>query len=273
MSPQDNWQSRFLVPRGFFTPARRIVNFLVARLPAPAQKLAVSALHRVAGRWPALMRLVGMVPRGAHTNGAPPPVVSNGVSDDVTRQETLSRLRGADDYADRARAAGALAHANDAEATAALVAALRDRSSEVAAQAAEALGHHRNAIATAALRGALENRDGFHSPETRAAAVRALGSLLPESEAGVLASAVADVDATVSLSAIAALADRDERTSAQALIGVLENRAGFYLPLTRQAAARALFRLQHCDAARVRGILEGEMDQTVREELQLIASR
>lgn len=277
VSPQDSWQSRFLVPRGFFTPARRIVDFLVARLPAPAQKLAVSALHRVAGRWPALMRLVGMVPRGARTNGAPPSVVSNGVaggvSDKVKRQETLSRLRGADDYAERARAAGALAHANDAESTAALVAALRDRSSEVAAQAAEALGHHRNAIATAALRGALENRDGFYSPETRASAVRALGSLLPESEAGVLASAVADVDATVSLSAIAALADRDERTSAQALIGVLENRAGFYLPLTRQAAARALFRLRHCDAARVRSILEGEMDQTVRDELQLIASR
>ena len=154
-----------------------------------------------------------------------------------------------------------------------LIACLKDADETVRCQAAEALGHHRNAIATAALRGALENRDGFHSPETRASAVRAIGSLLPESEAGVLASAVADVDATVSLSAIAALADRDERTSAQALIGVLENRAGFYLPLTRQAAARALFRLRHCDTARVRGILEGEMDQTVREELQLIASR
>ncbi len=272
MSPRDTWQSRFLVPRGFFTPARRIVDFLVARLPAPAQKRAGSALQKAASRWPALMRLVGMTPTTPQANGMPP-AVPEIISDELARQATLVRLRGADDYTDRVRAAGSLAHADDAEVTAALVAALRDRSSEVATQAAESLGHHRNEVSTAALRGALENRDGFYSPETRASAVRALGSLLPENEAGVLASAVADIDATVSLSAIAALADRDERTSAQTLIDVLENRAGFYLPLTRQAAARALFRLKHCDRDRVRGLLEAESDATVRNELQLIASR
>ena len=48
---------------------------------------------------------------------------------------------------------------------------------------------------------------------------------------------------------------------------------GFYLPLTRVAAARALLRLQHCDRDRVRGLLEAESDAKVREELQLIASR
>ena len=96
---------------------------------------------------------------------------------------------------------------------------------------------------------------------------------MPENEGGVLASAVADVDATVSLSAIAALADCDEGASARTLLGVLEDRAGFYLPLTRVAAARALLRLQHCDRDRVRGLLEAESDAKVREELQLIASR
>ncbi len=270
MSPQDTRQSRFLVPRGLLTPARRIFDFLVKRLPAPAQRLAVSALHTVAGRWPALMRLVGMVPR---TNGAAATVISNATSDDVTRRETLVRLREANDFADRARAAGALAHVHDEETTRALVAALRDASSEVAAQAAEALGHHHGDAATAALRGVLENRDGYHSAETRASAVRALGALLPENQGSFIASAVADIDAIVSLAAIAALAERDEGASAGALIGVLENRAGFYLPLTRQAAARALLRLRHCDVDRVRGLLEGESDATVREELQLIASR
>jgi hypothetical protein len=273
VSPQDTWQSRLLAPRSVFTPARRLLHFVVARLPAPAQKLAVSALHKAAGRWPALTRLIGMVPGPTPSNGAPPAVAPDLVSDPVRRRDSILRLRGSGDFADRARAAAALAHMDDDEATAALVAALRDPSSEVGAQAAEALGHHRNEAALSALRGALENRDGFYSPETRSSAVRALGALLPENEGGVLASAVADVDATVSLSAIAALADRDEGASARALLGVLEDRAGFYLPLTRVAAARALLRLQHCDRDRVRGLLEAESDAKVREELQLIASR
>jgi HEAT repeat protein len=255
-------------------PARRIVNFLVARLPAPAQKLAVTALHRVASRWPALMRIVGMVPRSAHANGVAPTVVPDVIADAAARKETLVRLRSAGDYADRARAAASLAHSVDDETTAALAAALRDPSAEVAAQAAEALGHHRNAVATAALLAALENRDGFvYSPEARASAVRALGGLLPENEGGVIAVAVADLDATVSLSAIAALADRDEPASARSLILVLEDRAGFYLPLTRQAAARALLRLKDCDKHRIHKLLESESDATVREELQVIASR
>ncbi len=266
MSPQETRQSRFLVPRGLLTPARRILDLLVKRLPPPAQRLAVSALHTAAGRWPALMRLVGIVPP---TNGAAAPIVP----DDVTLRETLARLREGSDFADRARAAQALTHVHDEEATRALVAALRDASSEVAAQAAEALGHHRGEAATVALRGVLENRDGYHSAVTRASAVRALGALLPENEGSLIASAVADIDATVSLAAIAALGERDEGASAGALIGVLENRAGFYLPLTRQAAARALLRLRHCDGDRVRGLLEGESDATVRHELQLFADR
>jgi hypothetical protein len=273
VSLQDTWQSRLLAPRRFFTPARRILHFLVERLPPPAQKLAVSALHKVARRWPALTRLIGMVAGPTPTNGAPTAVAPDLASDPVTRRDSILRLRGSGDFADRARAAATLAHVVDDEATAALVAALRDPASEVAAQAAEALGHHHSEVAVSALRGALENHDGFYSPETRSSAVRALGALLPESEGGVLASAVADVDATVSLSAIAALADRDEGASAQALLGVLEDRAGFYLPLTRVAAARALLRLRHCDEDRVRGLLEAESDAKVREELQLIASR
>jgi hypothetical protein len=273
VNAQDTWQSRFLVPRRFFTPARRILHFLVERLPAPAQELAISALHKVAGRWPALMRLIGEVPGRTRTNGAPPAAASDAIPDPAKRKDSILRLRGSGDFMDRMRAAATLAHVVDDEATAALVAALRDPSSEVASQAAEALGHHHNEAAVSALRGALENRDGFYSPETRSSAVRALGAILPEDEGGVLASAVSDVDATVSLSAIAALADRDEGASARALLGVLEDRAGFYLPLTRVAAARALHRLQHCDRDRVRWLLEGESDAGVREELQRIASR
>ena len=75
----------------------------------------------------------------------------------------------------------------------------------------------------------------------------------------------------MSLAAIAALAERDESLSAGALMGVLENRAGYYLPLTRQAAARALLRLHHCDKDRLRDLLDIEYDATVREALSSLA--
>lgn len=197
---------------------------------------------------------------------APPPASS------AARGDLLARLRGASDYANRARAALALAQVTDGESTAALVAALRDSSSEVAAQAAESLAHHRGAVAESALRAVLENREGYFSSETRASAVRALGMMLPTDQGTPLATAVADLDALVSLAAIAALAERDESTSAGALLGVLENRAGYYLPLTRQAAARALLRLHHWDRDRLRGVLETEYDATVREALSSLAS-
>jgi HEAT repeat protein len=188
------------------------------------------------------------------------------------REQHLARLRDGGDYGDRARAALALANVTDPEATAALVAALRDQSSEVAAQAAEALAQHRGDVATSALRGVLENREGYFSSETRASAVRSLGTLLPAGEGAVVAGALGDVDALVSLAAIATLAERDESMSAGALMGVLEDRRGFYLPLTRHAAARALGRLHHYDRDRLRGLLSAEYDDVVRETLSFMAN-
>ena len=77
---------------------------------------------------------------------------------------------------------------------------------------------------------------------------------------------------SVSLAAIATLAERDESTSAGALMGVLEDRRGFYLPLTRQAAARALGRLHHYDRDRLRGVLAMEYDDAVRNALSVMAN-
>jgi HEAT repeat protein len=155
----------------------------------------------------------------------------------------------------------------DDEAILALTAALRDTSAEVAVEAAEALGKHRRHGAISALRAALDNTDGYYSPMTRAASVRSLGALLPSDQAAVIATAVTDVDPLVSLAAIAALAERDEAASRNALEVVLENRAGFYLPLTRQAAARALLQLRRWDDDKYRAWLDNEADVTVREAL------
>jgi HEAT repeat protein len=267
----------------FVMPARRALQLLLGRLPPPAQRLGASALRVAAARWPALSRLLGVTPSSpvvpdhgplaADPSAAvPSPSPAPSSAKVAGREEQLARLREASDYAERTRAALALARITDAEATAALVAALRDTSSEVAAQAAEALAYHRGDLATSALRGVLENRDGYFNAVTRASAVRALGTLLPVDQGTPIAAAVRDVDAIVSLAAIAALAERDESLSAGALMGVLEDRAGYYLPLTRQAAARALLRLRHYDRDRLRGLLASEYDATVREALSSLAN-
>jgi hypothetical protein len=286
--PQNAPQSRLLAVRGLLAaPARRAIKLLFARIPPAQQQIATSALHAAATRWPQLSRLLGFLP--ASSNGpiaAPASTFRDTMADEAPptlahpprtsappqppqapHRPHLAQLRDASDYAERARAALALAKTVDPETTSALVAALRDPSSEVAAQAAEALGHHPGDQATTALQGVLENRDGFFNPMTRASAVRALGLLLPANHGFPVVSAVADVDALVSLAAIAALAERDENASADALMGVLENRAGFYLPLTRQAAARALSRLRNYEPERLRRLLETEYDSAVRESL------
>jgi len=183
------------------------------------------------------------------------------------RATSLEALRSATDLVDRIRAARTLASIRDEETTAALAAALRDASAEVAVEAAEALGRHRGPGAIGALRAALDNSDGYYNPMTRAASVRALGAILPSDEAALIANAVTSVDPMVSLAAIAALAERDEPASRDALAAVLENRAGFYLPLTRQAAARALLQLRRWDEEKYRTLLENEADATVRESL------
>jgi len=296
VTQNDAPQSRFLAVRGLLTPARRAIRLLFARIPPAQQQLATTALHAAAARWPQLSRLLNLfpvatpepiaapagasAPRGASRDSEaraplerpPQAPLAPPAPSQASHRPHLAQLRDASDYAERARAALALSKTVDAETTAALVAALRDPSSEVAAQAAEALGNHRGDVATSALESVLENRDGFFNPMTRASAVRALGVLLPPNQAAPVVSAVADIDALVSLAAIAALAERDETASAGALMGVLENRAGFYLPLTRQAAARALMRLQNYEPERLRRLLETEYDATVRETLASLAN-
>jgi hypothetical protein len=286
-------QNRLLAVRGLLTPAGRALRVLLARLPdpaallgrlpAPAQKLGIVALRGAAARWPLLARLLGGALGGGdamRVESTPGPTPADAPAEmdekaDVSAPalaEQMTRLREAGDYAERARAAQALGFMANAEATAALVAALRDKSSEVAAQAAESLARHGGAEAAAALRGVIENTDGFFNATTRASAVRALGQVLPTGEGTPISAAVGDVDALVSLAAIAALAERDDTVSAGALIGVLEDRRGFYLPLTRQAAARALLRLHRYDRDRLRGLLETESDVTVRDALSSLAN-
>jgi len=196
--------------------------------------LAIVAVQPLIEKWPLLSQLVGASP-AAPRKGTRPVV-------DTTE-------------------------APSAAVTAAHVAALRDPSAEVAVKAAESLRSHRTDEVRQALRDVLENRDGFFNTATRAAAARSLGAVLPRGVSKPLVDAVADLHAEVSLAAIAALVERDEPASQQALLGVLENRSDFYLPLTRGAAARGLLRLAPPDAGRVRKLLDREHDPDVRRAL------
>jgi HEAT repeat protein len=140
-------------------------------------------------------------------------------------------------------------------------------------EAAEALQRHPPELAAPALREVLDNRDGYFSAATRAAAVRALGVLLPTGDGDAFATAVADLDASVSLAAIGALVERREDTSVDVLLRVLEDRKGFYVPPTRHAAARGLALLGMGDPRRVSALLQNESDAIVREALASLPAR
>jgi hypothetical protein len=206
------------------------------RAPRLVQRLAGATLNRLERRWPTLARLLGRTPH----------------------VEPARRVRVEQGHAE---------FPMDGRTTAELIAALRDPAAEAAVQAAEALRDHPGEATVAALREVLTNGSGYFNGATRAAAVRTLGTLLPSGALSPLYSAVRDVDGSVSLSAIAAIVDRAEDGCAEALLTVLEDASGFFLPPTRRAAARGLDRIRSADPARVQALLARESDALVRDAL------
>jgi HEAT repeat protein len=216
--------------------APRIVQAL--RAPHVVQRLAGATLSRLERRWPTLARLLGRIP----------------YVERVERVEHVTRVE---------RVEMAL----DPRTTAALIAALRDPSAEVAVDAAEMLRSRPGPATVEALREVLANREGYFNGATRAAAVLTLGALSPAGDLAAVYGALADVDATVSLSAIAAIVDRADDGCAEALLKLLEDGSGFYLPPTRRAAARGLDRIRSADPTRVKALLDRESDAAVRDAL------
>jgi hypothetical protein len=132
-----------------------------------------------------------------------------------------------------------------------LLLALRDPSAEVAAAAATVLGacteESTQAQCHAALLEALENHDGYFSPLTRVAALQSLvhrlGAPPTPPELAPLLQAVRDLDAEVSMAAIAAVAAHaPARVVLDHLFPVAFDETNFFLPMVRSAATRALER-------------------------------
>jgi len=229
-------------------------------LRGEAQRFGAQTFERVSARWPALAELVhgfagdpwSSTHATAYEHGRP--IVGPGpitlevvaatplATEPAAAHTLLTELAGAPAWQDRASAARRLAHSTAADVVAALGEALRDPSAEVAVAAAEVLGLRAEASALHALSRVLQNHDGYFSPIARVAALRELARRLGPTQLELIVEALRDVDAEVSIAAIAALAERVPQRMAELLLPITRDQSGFFLPIVRQTAVNALAR-------------------------------
>lgn len=262
----------------------RLARLFDRPLTAKVQRLGAQSLKRVADRFPQVADLLSKA-RDAYTvqatrkathSQAPglsskaPSRSSNPVEswlDALTHPDWQTRAEAARDLADVSLSAATFDRTMRREVEDALVEALRDPSAEVAASAAVALAYHNTEGGVRALLEVAKNQEGFFSPVVRAAAVHGLAGTGRASGLSAVHAAVQDVDAEVSLSAIAALTTHVPAQAATSLLPVLDESFGYYLPLVRLAAAEALVRAALLSPEEATTRLAREQDANVREVL------
>jgi len=266
--------TRSIIPRALQSRASRALRVALRRLPPRVQRLGMQlglrALTPVMKRWPTVLQLLGLAPlEPAGKAGGDARFGGETVRTGAPRVEGwLSILASNADVASRVKSIRAIAEIRQPSVTLALTTALRDPSAEVAAEAADALRHHPGESAALALRNVVANADGYFTGGVRAAAIRTLSVILPRGDGAPITAAVADADAEVSVAAIAGVVDRNEQGGADALLTVLENPRGYYVALTRGAAARGLLRMPTPpEQSRLRALIDTEHDGDVREIL------
>lgn len=232
-------------------------------LPKPLQRITERGLARLSERIPEISELLTGKRKSALRSV--PPV-------SAPLHDLVAQLAAAD-YRARLRAVQALVHHREKAASDALSAALRDRSVEVAVAAVSSLQIVAGTKARPTLLKVLENEHGYYHPLVRAAAVHALGGLLSEAECGPIVSALRDHDAEVSIAAISALGASAPQSAGQLLLQVIENQDGFFLPITRLAAARGLERLSWLPKESLERVRGGEQDPQLTEILARVAER
>jgi hypothetical protein len=237
----------------------------LGRVGGQVQRLGERAFARLLHRWPALADLVTESSqsvrrrRPAKSNGASNGSKgSKGPLDETSIEALVVQLVTAPNWQSRVSAAEALALLDGEGVPQALTRALRDTSVEVAIAAIDALARRQDRESLDALRIVLDNRDGYFSPVTRVAALSALGRLLADNELAPVMACVRDMDAEVSIGAIAVVADRKPTTAAEHLLPVLQDSSGYFLPLVRLAAANALTRAGALTPELAQGLLDRE---------------
>jgi HEAT repeat protein len=144
------------------------------------------------------------------------------------------------DPATRATAVVAMGRLADHAAAAPLIGALRDTDADVAREAATSLGVLGDASAVEPLIAVLQNADGYYHPVVRAAATFSLGQLHDLRAFEPLVEAISDPVAEASAEAIRSLATLADPRCIDALLTVIRNEHGFFLPTARRAAILAL---------------------------------
>jgi HEAT repeat protein len=182
--------------------------------------------------------------------------------------QLLHELSSAEDWQRRARAAERLTAAEADGVAAGLVRALSDRSVEVAVAAIVALSGRRESRVDSALLEVVRSTDGYYSPMTRARAIGVLAERLARSELAPIFDAVRDVDADVSVAAIAAIGEHAREAAGSILLPLLMDRSGYYLPLVRLAAAKALEAADALTPDVAGQLLEDEPDPAVQKLLE-----
>ncbi len=246
------------------------------RVGGQVQRLGERAFARVLKRWPALGELVAepanairrrrrSAPKSSPTNGSAEPF------DEAAVERLVVELVAAPNWQTRASAAESLAQLDGDGVLESLARALRDPSVEVAIASIDALARRQDRASLDALRVVLENRDGYFSPMTRVAALSALGRMLSDGDLGPVVSCVRDLDAEVSIAAIAVVADRKQATAAEYLLPILQDTTGYFLPLVRLAATNALTRAGALTPQLAQQLLDREEASAVRRVLERVA--
>lgn len=244
-----------------------------------AQRFGSQAWHRVVARWPTLDGLIdpqfieARAPVGAPS--APPRAAASvapqaELSADIER--ALSVLRNSESWRERVSAATQLTTCDHERVVSALLEAVKDPSAEVAVAVVDALSAQPDRRALRALREVLANRAGFYSPVTRVAALSNLARRLARTELEPVINALGDVDAEVSIAAIASICELFGKEAHEYLLPIVQNENGFFLPVVRLAAANALTRANALDAELSRHLLHNEQDPDVRAVLERSAA-
>jgi hypothetical protein len=248
----------------------------LGRVGGQAQRLGEKAFGRLLKRWPAIAELVtepasAIRRRAPKSNSDRNSNGSKGPLDEAALEILVVQLVAAPNWQTRVSAAEALAQLDGDGVLSALTRALRDPSVEVAIASIDALARRQDRPSLDALRVVLDNKDGFFSPVTRVAALSALGRMLSDAELAPVMALVRDVDAEVSIAAIAVVADRKQTTAAEYLLPILQDTSGYFLPLVRLAAANALKRAGALTPQLAQQLLDREEASAVRRVLERVA--
>ena len=239
-------------------------------------------LERVLARWRTTLRARRLGQRGQVVAAAHPLTAEAGPDNDnaahgqlrgssIPAERLIGELAQGTEWQSRARAARGLTAVEADGVVAALVHALSDPSVEVAVAAIQALAARHEVRIASALLEVVGSTDGYFSPVTRAAAITVLAKRLAVPELKPIFDAVRDVDADVSIAAIAAIAEHVPHAAATHILPLLEDRSGYFLPLVRLAATNALDGAGALTPDVATRLLENEPDSAVRSVLERAA--